>query len=109
LNFVTQRKAAAAAEVLIETVGVPDSATVIGNWRELEFNAIWADASDDAANGVVHCYHNGGWAATVENNLPMASTENYSFGGELINGPADLATAIDIGIDYILTGISRPA
>jgi hypothetical protein len=108
LNFVTQRSDGTAAEVLIETVTSPSSATVIGNWRELEFNAIWVDASDDDANGVVHCYENGIWKATVENNLPMSSTEVYSVGGEALNGPAALDGDLDIGIDYILTGISRP-
>jgi len=107
LNFVTQREVAAAQEILIQTVTVPDSATVIGNWRELEFNAIWTDVSDDAANGTVHAYLNGTWAATVDNNLPMASATTYAVAGELLNGPVDLATAIDFGIDYILTGISR--
>jgi hypothetical protein len=105
--FSAQRKAAAASTTELFTQGAATSATVVGDWIELGFLATWVDADDDADNGIVYFYVNGILAGSDSNNLPMASTEVYAVSMELLNGPATDQN-VDMGVDYIITGISGP-
>jgi len=75
------------------------------NWLRLGFKAVWIDAS--ASTGYVHYYVNGIRKGTIVNALPMTSTETYSVSIELVNGPAT-ANQVDMAVDYIVTGITRP-
>jgi len=110
LNFVTQRTTTPATAITIRQAGTfPDatSATVVGNWIEFGFRAVWDDASDNAANGYVQAFVNGQLVGTKVNDMPMSSTEVYSVSIEVLNGPA-ASPDIDLGVDYIMTAISRP-
>lgn len=107
LNFVTQRTTTANSVNIVPLIADATSATVPSNWMTLGFRAAWRDASDNASNGKVEAYLNGRLVATVVNDLPMSSAEDYSVSIEVVNGPA-ASPNIDLAVDYIYTAITRP-
>ena len=110
VQFGAQRKDASASTTSVGTALGGDSfadTSVIGQWIELGFHAVWSDASDDADNGTVNAYVNGALVATDDNNLPMASTQTYGLSIAAINSPAT-SNQLDVGVDYVIHGISRP-
>jgi len=107
LNFVTQRTTTPVTTTIRTRIDDATSATVVGNFLELGFRAVFDDADAAGANGFVEAYLNGQRVATHVNSLPMSSTETYGISCEVVNGPA-ASPNIDLGIDYLFTAISRP-
>ncbi len=73
-------------------------------WYNLGFRTRWGDAG----TGIGHTdfFVNGRLTNTITNGLPMDGTGTYSTRFEVINGPA--GKEIDIAIDSIASGITRP-
>lgn len=74
------------------------------NWFNLGCRASWVDAS--AGTGKIDYYINDVLVDTQVNELPMQSTQTYSFSLEVLNGPV---TDSDVYVDWIVTGVTNNA
>jgi hypothetical protein len=79
------------------------TAAVMGNWTTVGFRCRFNDAS--AGTGLATFYINGASVGQISTGLPMASTEGYGVTLAVQNGPA---RDVDLGVDWMVTGISRP-
>lgn len=109
VSFGTQKAAfGTLAEVNTSvSVGTLSTTYLPANWLTLGFKAVWGPDPTATNNGYTDFYINNIFRGRVAGQNPMTSTQTYAVTYELINGAA-AAPQVDMAIDYILTGITRP-